>query len=314
MGLLHISCGSLGASVQHRHQHISHMLTTKALRTTDHCQPVKDRLHIVSPPATLLLLLNRFLVAYSERPHRSIIVPSLCGPAILATIRSNQSSLQSTSATDRCKPCSLSSMASSPSEQWSKGLRKITAVNRFAQSEAAGIKPGEDASDLIDRTSYRRQDTASTPVGNHHASRLYQDGLSERLKGLRNGLLSGQESKSSDSTCSEQSSGNSSSVRPVSHARRAADHRVFPYSKHDPTRPSNHRRLSSLSAVSETEPPFYSQFWAESPSIPPLSDFGGSMSAADSNAPSLTSRTTASTCDSLSEPVGVSRVLERQHP
>lgn len=98
-----------------------------------------------------------------------------------------------------------------------KRIRKFKIVNRFLQSDAAGIKPGEDASGLIDRTSYRRQKFSRTRTGSpaaalrfqslHSPYQLRQNSISSEVSGASN-ISNG--SSSTNVTHGGSSGGNSS--------------------------------------------------------------------------------------------------------
>ncbi|KAL0254483.1 hypothetical protein SLS55_009958 [Diplodia seriata] len=55
-----------------------------------------------------------------------------------------------------------------------QAIKRFKIVNRFLQSDAAGIKPGEDAFDLIGRTEYRRQNLSRTRTGSPSPAHRFQ--------------------------------------------------------------------------------------------------------------------------------------------
>ncbi|OJD31276.1 uncharacterized protein BKCO1_5000034 [Diplodia corticola] len=154
-------------------------------------------------------------------------------------------------------------MAERPSRgKLDKGIRKFKIVNRFVQSDAAGIKPGEDALSLHNRTGYRRaaisQARARSPAGAHSSLPLQGPLRAPGAHPLRHGSISSDYSATSlgsggsSSTTATRSSGSGSNSSCASLARRVdalsmhhhLNHAAHPYAS-DASFPGIHSQHSS---------------------------------------------------------------------
>ncbi|EKG16855.1 hypothetical protein MPH_05958 [Macrophomina phaseolina MS6] len=155
-------------------------------------------------------------------------------------------------------------------DPWTRGLTKITALNRFLQSEAAGIKLGEDAQDLNNRLCHRSLDSgraaSRSPPSRSSGSSPDCVRWHTEAYDFRKGSISSDYScnssashNSSDSPVSRNASG-SSSISSGSYSRRASDYRRVPYAIPEFARPSNQHRLSSVAGVADIEVEDTSEF------------------------------------------------------
>lgn len=254
---------------------------------------------------------------HTNRSHQPLY-PTWCTPGLTRPSSPTYLSLADNTivATDQPSlPHPVSNMSAPdarPPTNWSRGLAKITALNRFARAEDAGIRPGEDAHELT----ARRLHSAAKRTASPNAAHSSPGGVPDRLKRLqrgpdpqppRKGSSSSDYSASSNASYGSNGSGGSSSSSTGPIPRRTSDHRVLPYRLNDPARTSNLQRSPMVVLDSaDSEPPSCSQFsnyWNESPQLRPISGTDRALTVVESViSSSVASDATAMTGYTLPDP------------